>query len=74
MLDSDDLVEWVGAGTPVGEEHAEADSFQQASQDADSNSINWAVLNDKGGNELRSLLAFCFGYLDRKRGTYRWAV
>lgn len=46
------LVEWVGSGAPVGQEHAEADGFEKAGQDAHGHSVERSVLDDKGGNEL----------------------
>jgi hypothetical protein len=47
------LVEWVGAGSPVCEEHAETDSLEDAGQDANSDGINWTLLNDELRDELK---------------------
>lgn len=41
-----DLVEWVGSGAPVGEEHAEANCLEQARYDTDSNLVDWTLLGD----------------------------
>ena len=41
-----DLVEWVGSGAPVGEEHAEANRLEQARHDTDSNLVDWTLLGD----------------------------
>ena len=40
------LVEWVGSGAPVGEEHAEANCLEQARNDTDSNLVDWTLLGD----------------------------
>jgi hypothetical protein len=41
-----DLIEWVGSGAPVGEEHAEANCLEQARNDTDSNLVEWTLLGD----------------------------
>lgn len=53
MLEATDLVEWVGAGAPVGEEQAEADGLEDARQGANSNGVEWALLSEDLGDELR---------------------
>lgn len=47
------LVEWVGASSPPGEEHAQADSLEDASEGTNSDSVHGALL----GEDLRDELA-----------------
>ena len=47
------LVEWVGAGSPIGEEQAKADSLKDTSQGADSDGIEWTLLCEDLRDELR---------------------
>lgn len=54
---ADDLLEWVGAGTPPGEEHAETDSLEHAGNNTNGDSVEWALLGDDGGDELGTTLA-----------------
>lgn len=53
MWDAINLVEWVRASAPVGEEQAEADGLQETGQHADGNGVNRSVLEDKCGDELQ---------------------
>jgi len=48
-----DLVEWVGASSPVSEEQAEADGLEETRQDTNGNSVDRSILSDKGGDELK---------------------
>lgn len=47
------LVEWVGPGSPVCEEHAQADSLEQAGQNTNGNSVKRSLLSDDTGEDLR---------------------
>jgi len=40
------LVEWVGAGSPVGEEQAKTDSLEDASESTDGYGVSWALFGD----------------------------
>lgn len=51
------LVEWVGSGTPVSQEHAEANSLEYAGKNTDCDSVEWTLLSDNGSNELLIMLA-----------------
>ena len=46
------LVEGVGAGSPVGEEQAEADSLEHAGNSADGDGVHGALLGDDLGDNL----------------------
>ena len=46
------LVEGVGAGSPVGEEQAEADSLEHAGNSADVDGVHGALLGDDLGDDL----------------------
>lgn len=46
------LVEGVGAGTPVGEEHAQANSLEDAGNGTNGNCVNGALLGDNLGDDL----------------------
>ena len=46
------LVEEVGAGSPVGEEQAEADSLEHAGNSADGDGVHGALLGDDLGDNL----------------------
>jgi len=45
------LVEWVGASSPVSEEQAEADGFEDAGNGADGDGIDWSLLGDDLGDD-----------------------
>lgn len=47
------LVEWVGSSAPVREEQAEANGFEDASQDTDGDGVERALFNDDLGDELQ---------------------
>ena len=49
------LVEWVGSGAPVCEEHTETDSFKQAGQNTNCNSVERSLLSNNTGNDLRNV-------------------
>ena len=46
------LVEWVVAGTPVGQDQAQPDSLEDACQSSDGNGVHWAFLSEDLGDEL----------------------
>jgi hypothetical protein len=46
------LVEGVGAGAPVGEGHAEADSLEYAGGSTDGNGVKRTLLGDNLGDDL----------------------
>lgn len=46
------LVEWVGASSPVGEEQAETDGFEHASESTDGDGIERTFLCEDLGDEL----------------------
>ena len=46
------LVERVGAGSPVGHEHGETDSLEDASESADSDGVEGTLLSCNLGDEL----------------------
>ena len=46
------LVEGVGAGSPVGEEQAEADSLEDAGNSADGDGVHGTLLGDDLGDDL----------------------
>lgn len=48
-----DLLEWVGAGSPVGEEHGETDSLEDAGKSADGNGVKRTLLGEDSGDELQ---------------------
>ena len=50
--DIGNLVEGVGAGSPVGEEQAETDSLEDAAHGADGNGISRTLLGDDLGDDL----------------------
>jgi hypothetical protein len=47
------LVEGVGAGSPVGEEHAEADGLEDAGDGTDSNGVERTLLSEDLGDDLK---------------------
>lgn len=47
-----DLLEGVGAGAPVGEEDAEADSLEDAGKSTDGDGVEGTLLSDDLCNEL----------------------
>lgn len=49
------LVEGVGAGSPVGEEQAEADSLEDAGNSADGNGVERALLSKDLGDNLMAV-------------------
>ena len=49
------LVEWVGSGSPVCEEHAETDSLKQAGQNTNCNCVERSLLCNNTGNDLRNV-------------------
>jgi len=46
------LVEGVGAGSPVGEEHAESDSLERAGKSTNGNGVHGALLSEDLGDNL----------------------
>lgn len=48
------LVKRVGAGTPVGEEHAEANSLEDAGNSTNGNCVHGALLSDDLGDNLHA--------------------
>jgi hypothetical protein len=65
------LVEWVGSGAPVREEHAETDSLEQAGQNTNGNSVERSLLGDNTGNDLRDVSTQKTGnFMGR---TYTWS-
>jgi hypothetical protein len=49
------LVEGVGAGSPVGEEQAEADSLKDTGNGADSNGVKRTLLGEDLGDNLHAV-------------------
>ena len=49
------LVEGVGAGSPVGEEQAEADGLEDTGNGADGNGVERALLSENLGDDLDSV-------------------
>lgn len=49
-----DLVEGVGAGAPVGEEHGEANGLKDSSKSSDGDGVERALLGDDLGDNLES--------------------
>lgn len=65
------LVEWVGSGAPVCKEHTETDSFKQAGQNTNCNSVERSLLCNNTGNDLGNVsIVFV---LDRRGLTYTWS-
>lgn len=64
-------LEWVGAGAPVGQEEGQADGLEAAGEGTDSDGVEWALLSEDLGDELRnvSTLSAMMSYLVL---TYRW--
>jgi hypothetical protein len=60
------LVEWVGAGSPVGQEQAEADGLQDSADNSDGHNIKRTLLGDDLRDELSSVSSD-FGLLPLKR-------
>lgn len=48
------LIEGVGAGSPVGEEQAEADGLKDAGKSADGDGVHGALLGNDLGDDLES--------------------
>ena len=46
------LVEGVGAGSPVGEEHAETDGLEDAGKSTNGDGVHGALLGDDLGDNL----------------------
>ena len=65
------LVEWVGSGAPVCEEHAEADSLEQAGQNTNGNSVERSLFSDNAGEELENV-SVVIGLKGESR-TYTWS-
>jgi hypothetical protein len=55
------LVEGVGAGSPVGEEQAEADGLQYTGNSADGDGVHGTLLGDNLGDDLAVMLAYSDG-------------
>lgn len=53
------LVEWVSAGSPPGEEQAQSNRLEHARYGADSHGVKWSLLSEELADELIDLLAFC---------------
>jgi len=53
---TNNLVEWVGAGTPVGEEDGETDGLHDAGDNTDGDGVEWALLGDNLGDDLKGSL------------------
>jgi hypothetical protein len=49
------LVEWVGSGAPVCEEHAETDGLKQAGQNTNCNGVERSLLRNNTGNDLENV-------------------
>lgn len=47
-----DLVEWVGAGAPPGQEQRQADGLEDACKSANGNGVKRALLGEDLGDEL----------------------
>ena len=65
------LVEWVGPGAPVCEEHAETDSLEQAGQNTNGNSVKRSLLSDNTSNDLEDVSTQKTG--DLMGRTYTWS-
>jgi hypothetical protein len=46
------LVEWVGVGSPVGEEQAKANSLENASERTNGDGVEWTLLSEDLRDEL----------------------
>ena len=46
------LVEWVGAGAPVGQEEGETDSLKDTGESTDSDGVKRALLGNDLGDDL----------------------
>ena len=46
------LVEWVGSGAPVGEEHAEANSLEDLGDNTDGDEVKRSLLGNDLSDEL----------------------
>lgn len=46
------LVEWVGVGSPPGEEEGETDGLEDAGEAADEDGVEWALLGEDLCDEL----------------------
>lgn len=51
-IQTDHLVERVGSCSPVGKEHAEADSLEDAADKGDGDGVHWAFLGDNLCDDL----------------------
>ena len=57
-----DLVEWVGAGAPPGQEDGQTNSLEDACKSADSNGVEWAFLSEDLCDELAKNQYFQFDF------------
>lgn len=53
------LVKGVGPCAPVGEEHAETNSFEETADNGDGDGVDWAFLGDDLCDDLDVELAAC---------------
>lgn len=53
------VAEWVGASAPVGQEHAEADGLEDASQSSDGDSVEGTLLGEDLSDELAVSMESC---------------
>lgn len=66
----DRLVEWIGSGAPVREEHAETDSLEQTGQNTYGDGIERSLLGDDTGDDLGNV-NIKFGTISGR--TYTWS-
>lgn len=67
------LVEWVGSGTPVGQEQAEADSLENAGDETNGNSVKRSLLSNNSSDELEKHQISQYSVLRQVAQTYTWS-
>lgn len=56
------LLEWVGVGSPPGEEERQTDCLENAGKSADSDSIEWTLLRGDLCDELEVVSILFYAY------------
>lgn len=52
------LLEWVGAGSPVGQEEGESNSLEDAGKSTNGDGVKWSLLSGDLGDELE-IVSIC---------------
>ena len=65
------LVEGVGAGSPVGEEHAETDSLEHAGESTDGDGVHGTLLSEDLGDNLVEVSACSWILIDMQNDVLR---